>query len=156
MNESEKLDATDDATSLVASGWVVARNAGAGFATELLGGHHTLVADEPVSVGGDDRGPTPYDLLLLSIGACTAMTLRMYAKRKAWPLDEALVALRTARSHAADCEECVARPAGLGPLRLERRVELRGPLTDEQRERLLSIADRCPVKLALQRGIELA
>ncbi|MBV9879454.1 MAG: OsmC family protein [Gemmatirosa sp.] len=141
--------------TLAAAGWIVAHNGTPGYTTRLHAGVHTVVADEPAAVGGNDEGPTPYDLLLASIGACTAMTLRMYARRKQWPVDEVIVAFRTARSHATDCEECVDHPSAIGALRLERRLELRGALTDEQRARLTAIADRCPVKLALQRGIEI-
>ena len=138
-------------------GWVVARAAGAapGFRTEITTGAHALTVDEPASVGGGDAGPTPYDLLLAAIGACTAMTVRMYAARKGWPLEEAVVSIRTRRSHAADCAECAEHEKELPRLRLERRVELRGPLTDEQRARMLAIADRCPVKQALQHGVML-
>ena len=136
------------------AGWIVTRNAGPGYRTEIDTGTHALTADEPVSVGGTDAGPTPYDLLLASVGACTAMTVRMYARRKQWPLDGVEVAIRTARSHAADCAECADR-GPLAPLRLERRVSFQGVLTDEQRERLLSIADRCPVKQMLGRGAEI-
>ena len=132
-------------------GWVSARTGPNGFRTEVDVRDHIFVADEPASVGGADGGPTPYDYLLASIGACTAMTLRMYANRKGWPLEEAVVRFRTARSHAADCADCSSRPVGL--TRLEREVELHGPLTAEQRQRLLSIADRCPVKQTLERGI---
>jgi putative redox protein len=134
-------------------GWVVARSAGPGFRTEIMSGAHHVTVDEPTSVGGGDEGPTPYDLLLASIGACTAMTLRMYASRKGWPLEEAVVAIRTRRTHAADCAECAEHEKPLPRLRLERRVEIRGPLTDEQRARMLAIADRCPVKQALQHGV---
>jgi len=135
------------------AGWVTARTAGRGFRTEVTAGKHALVVDEPEDVGGSGDGPTPYDYLLTAIGACTAMTLRMYASRKGWPLEEAVVRFRTARSHAADCAECETKAVGVG--RLEREVELRGPLDDEQRRRLLAIADRCPVKQTLQRGIEI-
>jgi putative redox protein len=136
-------------------GWVIARAAGtgAGFRTEISAGRHGLTADEPASVGGGNAGPSPYDLLLAAIGACTAMTVRMYAARKGWPLEEVVVAIRTRRSHAADCAECAEHEKELPRLRLERRVELRGPLSDEQRTRILTIADRCPVKQALQHGI---
>lgn len=139
-------DATD-------AGWIVSRNAGPGFRTDIVAGAHAVVVDEPLAVGGSNMGPTPYDLLLASIGACTAMTVRMYATRKQWPLDAIEVAMRTARAHAADCEECAARDP-LAPLRLERRVVLHGALSDEQRTRLLWIADRCPVKQVLGRGAE--
>lgn len=142
-----------NAPAVDAGGWIVSRNDGAGFRTEVAAGAHTVVADEPTSFGGTDRGPTPYDLLLAAIGSCTAMTVRMYARRKQWPLERVEVAMRTARSHGADCTECAER-SPLAPLRLERRVTLEGPLDDAQRERLLWIADRCPVKQALGRGAE--
>ena len=132
------------------AGWVTARTGGSGYRTDMRVRRHTFIVDEPPGIGGDE-GPTPYDYLLTAVGACTAMTLRMYADRKGWPLEEAVVRFRTARSHAADCAECPSRP--VGPTRLEREVELHGPLTAEQRQRLLSIADRCPVKQTLERGI---
>ena len=134
------------------AGWVTARTTRARYRTEINVGRHTFIADEPGHVGGSDEGATPYDYLLGAIGACTAMTLRMYADRKGWPLEEAIVRFRTARSHAADCADCETKAVGVG--RLERQVELRGDLTDEQQQRLLYIADRCPVKQTLQRGIE--
>ena len=142
---------TPASPAAAADGWVTVRTAESGFRTEVRAGDHTFVADEPVAVGGTNAGPTPYDYLLAALGACTAMTLRMYAGRKGWPLEEVLVELRNARSHAADCEECEAKPVGFR--RLERRIELRGPLSDEQRRRLLAIADRCPVKQTLGQGI---
>jgi uncharacterized OsmC-like protein len=137
------------------AGWVTARTAaGPGFRTELRSAAgHDFVADEPADVGGSGEGATPYDYLLASLAACTAMTLRMYAARKQWPLEEAVVRLRVSSSHAADCADCITKPAaGVGPQRVERTVELRGALSEEQRTRLLSIADRCPVKQVLERG----
>lgn len=133
--------------------WVSARVGPTGFRTELRARAHTLVADEPTNVGGTDTGPTPYELLLGALSSCTAMTLRMYASRKKWPLEGVTVQLRSARSHEADCERCDVEPVGIG--RVERRVELDGPLTDEQRRRLLEIADRCPVKQTLERGMKI-
>jgi uncharacterized OsmC-like protein len=135
------------------TGWVTARTAATGFRTVVRSGDHVFVADEPSSVGGTDEGATPYDYLLGAAAACTSMTLRMYAQRKGWPLEEAIVDVRTGTTHAADCAACVEgkAPTGLGTL--VRRVELRGPLTEEQRQRLLAIADRCPVKQALERGL---
>ena|SRR3712207_80672 len=138
--------ATDD-------GWVSARTGPGGYRTDVSVRRHAFVVDEPASVGGGDGGPTPYDYLLASLGACTAMTLRMYATRKGWPLEEAVVRLRTARSHAADCENCEKQAVGIK--RLERHIELRGPLTDEQRERLIAIADRCPIKQTIERGLKI-
>jgi putative redox protein len=140
--------AADDA------GWVTARTAGGSFRTELRAGTHALVLDEPASVGGGGGGPSPYDLLVGAIAACTSMTLRMYAARKGWPLEAAVVRLRDAPPHAADCERCETEEVGVR--RLEREVELVGPLTDEQRARLLTIADRCPVKQTLERGLRVA
>jgi putative redox protein len=110
-----------------------------------------MIADEPVNVGGTDRGPTPYEFLLAALGSCTAMTLRVYADRKGWPLEAAVVHLRSKRSHEQDCEDCATKKVDIG--RIERRLELEGPLTEEQRTRLTEIADRCPVKQTLERGI---
>jgi putative redox protein len=131
--------------------WVTARTGPSGFRTELETRSHGLVADEPVSLGGTDRGPTPYELLLGALSGCMAMTLRMYADRKGWPLEGVEVRLRTARSHELDCEHCETEAVGI--TRIEREVELAGPLAAEQRARLLQIADRCPVKQTLERGI---
>ena len=124
----------------------------AGFAQEISVGRHCLAGDEPTSAGGTDTGPTPYEALLGALGGCTVMTLRMYADRKGWPLERATVRLRTARVHEQDCEVCETEE--VGPNDLEREIELTGALTDEQRERLLAIADRCPVKQTLERGIK--
>jgi putative redox protein len=122
------------------------------YRTEVLAGGVTIVVDEPADVGGGGDAPTPYDLLLGSIGACTAMTVRMYADRKGWPLEGVTVRLRQARSHAKDCVDCATKHVGVN--QIERELELAGPLTDEQRERLTQIADRCPVKQTLERGIK--
>jgi putative redox protein len=122
------------------------------YRTEVVAGGITIVVDEPADVGGGGDAPTPYDLLLGSIGACTAMTLRMYADRKGWPLEGVTVRLRQARFHAKDCVDCATRHVGVN--QIERELEMTGPLTDEQRERLTQIADRCPVKQTLERGIK--
>lgn len=111
---------------------------------------HAVILDEPIGMG-TDTGPTPYEALLGALGACTAMTLRMYADRKGWPLEVAHVRMRTASEHGADSEVCETDE--VGPHDIERRIELIGPLTDEQRRRLLAIAERCPVKQALEHGI---
>ena len=133
--------------------WVVARTAAGAYRTDITVGRHTFVADEPLAAGGRDTGPTPYDYLVGALGACTAMTIHMYAARKQWPLDDVIVRLRAARSYAADCENCEAQPVGIR--RLERQIEMRGSLTDEQRQRLLAIADRCPVKQTFAGGLEI-
>jgi putative redox protein len=134
--------------------WVTARAGAAGYRTEVRVRSHALVADEPESVGGGDAGPTPYEYLLGALGGCMAMTLRMYADRKGWPLEGAEVRLRTAPSHLRDCEQCEREDVGV--TRIERQVELAGPLTEEQRRRLMQIADRCPVKQTLERGLRIA
>ena len=141
-----------EAANVDAGNWVVARVGPAGFRTDIQARAHTLVADEPVPLGGTDLGPTPYEVLLGALSGCMAMTLRMYADRKKWPLESVVVRLRTARTHERDCENCEKEKVGVG--RIERRVELGGTLSDEQRQRLMEIADRCPVKQSLERGIQ--
>jgi putative redox protein len=131
--------------------WVVSRVGRKGFQTEVVARSHHLVADEPVALGGTDGGPTPYEYLLMSLASCTAMTLRMYANRKSWPLERAEVSLRQMRSHERDCQTCATEAVGIE--RIERRIELEGPLNDEQRKRLLMIAERCPVKQTFEKGI---
>ena len=106
---------------------------------------HFLRADEPVSYGGSDAGPTPYDLLLMSLGACTSMTLRMYANRKKIPLEDVVIRLVHERVHAEDCIDCNHRLE-----RITRRISLLGDLSDEQRNSLLEIADKCPVHRTLE------
>jgi putative redox protein len=133
--------------------WVEARlDEDGGYTTRLTARTHAVVADEPADVGGADTGPTPYELLIGALAACTAMTVRLYASRKRWPLRTITVRMRPVRAHAADCERCETEEVGAG--RLEREVEFAGELTDEQRARLLYIADRCPVKQTLERGLQ--
>ncbi|MEM1247029.1 MAG: bifunctional alpha/beta hydrolase/OsmC family protein [Acidobacteriota bacterium] len=118
-----------------------------GFTSSVTTAEHQIVADEPRSVGGDDLGPNPYELLLASLGACTVMTLRMYARRKQWPLESAKVTLRHGRMHAKDCEDCVSETGQIDRIDLE--LSMEGPLDAEQRTRLLEIAHRCPVHRTL-------
>ena len=124
-----------------------------GFRVEIEASGHTLVSDEPLEVGGTNTGATPYDLVLAALGACTAMTLRMYADRKQWPLEGVVVRLHHGRSHAADEQQCEDRPVRLD--HIERTLELTGPLTDEQRVRLAEIAERCPVHRTLDAGVRI-
>ena len=134
-------------------GAVVARLGPSGFRTEIDAAGHSLIADEPIKAGGTDEGPTPYDLILAALGACTAMTLRMYADRKRWPLEEVVVRLHHSRSHMADEQHCEDRPVRLD--QIERTLELSGALTDEQRVKLAEIAERCPVHRTLDAGIRI-
>ena len=134
-------------------GWVVATVAGASYKTDLDLAGFALIADEPVSVGGTGAGPNPYEYLLAALGSCTAITLRMYASRKAWPVERIVVRLRDTPKHIQDCIE--SEKFEVGPRRIDRVVELHGPLTAEQHKRMLEIADRCPVKQTLARGIQI-
>ncbi len=129
-------------------GTVLVTERGPLYAQRIVAGPHILSADEPGDVGGGDTGPTPYDLLLAALGSCTTMTLRMYANRKGWPLERVSVRLTHEKVHAEDCKECETREGRVD--RIERRIELRGELDEEQRKRLLEIADRCPVHRTLE------
>jgi len=135
------------------AGWIVARAGATGFATELDMGGQSLTADEPVSAGGGGAGPTPYELLLGALASCTAMTIRMYASRKKWPLESVVVRIRDTPAHITDCLNCEIQEVGVRSL--DRVVHFEGPLSAEQHTRLLQIADRCPVKQTLARGIQI-
>jgi len=116
-------------------------------------GSHELVADEPASVGGDDAGPNPYEYLLAALGACTSMTMRMYAERKGLPLEHVAVQLRHEKIHAQDCATCETTVGMVD--RIERRIAMRGELTAEQRASLMAIADKCPVHRTLHAEIHI-
>ena len=118
---------------------------------KIAAGRHALVADEPVAAGGTDAGPDPYALLLAALGACTAMTLRMYADRKKWPLGEVTVELSHAREYAADCVGC-EDPAAKADV-ITRTIRFTGPLDAAQVARLGEIARRCPVHKTLTAGV---
>ena len=139
--QSSPLDST-------APGVVLVRETRRGtFQQDILAGTHRLVADEPVIAGGLDSGPGPYDLLLAALGACTSMTLRLYADRKGLPLTRVEVKLRHSRIYAADCADCETREGMLD--RIERAITLEGDLDASQRARLMEIADKCPVHRTL-------
>ena len=123
------------------------------YAERIAVGSHVLHADEPVSVGGEDGGPNPYELLLAALGACTGMTLRMYAERKKWPLEDVRVRLAYAKVHADDCANCEGEARTIDHIELE--ISLVGSLTEEQRNRLLEIADKCPVHRTLTSPIRI-
>jgi putative redox protein len=119
-----------------------------GFITQqIVAGNHTFTADEPVEAGGGDKGPDPYSLLLAALGACTSMTLQLYARHKGIPLESVQVRLSHNRLHAQDCYECESKEGMVS--RIERHIKLTGPLSDAQRARLLEIAARCPVHRTL-------
>jgi uncharacterized OsmC-like protein len=129
---------------------VVVRGSAAGFAQEIIAGRHRMTADEPASAGGTDTGPSPYELLLAALGACTSITLGMYARRKGWPLEEVTVNLWHSKVHVSDCADCETMLD-----RIDRDIRLSGNLTTEQRSKLLEIADKCPVHRTLTSKIDI-
>lgn len=149
MNESgkasEHIGITDPS--------VLVRGIGAGLSQEITAGRHHLTADEPVAVGGMDTGPNPYDLLLAALGACTSITVEMYARRKNWPLERIVVRLRHSKIHAEHCAECETREGILD--HIDRELEFMGPLTAGQRSKLLEIAEHCPVHRTLKSEINI-
>ncbi|MDE2727210.1 MAG: alpha/beta fold hydrolase [Gemmatimonadota bacterium] len=145
------VPAVADGDPDAAGSQVVVRTGREHYYTEVVASGHRMTVDEPVSVGGTDRGGTPYDLLLGALGSCTSITLRMYADRKSWPLEEIVVRLSHAKIHASHCETCETAEGKVD--RIEREIELIGDLSGEQQARLLEIADRCPVHRTLHSEI---
>ncbi len=137
-------------------GTVLVEETGAGkFANRVLvGGRHRMRADEPARVGGDDTGPTPYDFLLAALGTCKSMTMRMYADRKGFPLERAHVTLKHRKIHADDCTDCETKNGMIDEILIA--IELDGDLTEEQRQRIFEIADRCPVHHTITHEIRIA
>jgi putative redox protein len=154
MNDTESRH---DAAQLQASltpGVVIVASTGTGpFEQIMLNGRHLLHADEPVAAGGGDAGPSPYELLVMALGSCTSMTLHLYAARKQWPLKQVIVRLRYDRVYAEDCENCEKPAAKID--RIEKRLELIGPLDAAQQARLLEIADQCPVHRTLTSKVDI-
>jgi len=132
---------------------VIVHGGAGGFAQEVIAGPHRFSADEPVPVGGTGTGPGPYDLLLAALGSCTSMTVAMYARRKGWPLESVTVWLKHSRIYASDCADCETKGGMLD--RIERQIRFTGSLTDEQRQLLLQIADKCPVHRTLRSEIDI-
>ena len=150
--EEQEATTTDGPTA--EEGEVLVRESGLGRLTqEIAAGPHALLADEPARLGGNNSGPTPYDLLLAGLGACTTMTLRMYADRKGWPLERASVSLRHNKIHAEDCADCETKSGKLD--HIDREITLEGPLDEEQRAKLLEIADKCPVHRTLHSEVKI-
>ena len=130
---------------------VVVQTGNGKFGTEVHTTSHRFVADEPTSYGGDDTGPTPYDLLLSALGTCTAMTMKMYADRKEWPFEGTRIHLTHERDHHVDCDHCEAEGEGAQIQALHRTIEIFGnDLTSEQRAKIIEIADKCPVHRTLE------
>jgi putative redox protein len=132
---------------------IVVRGDAENFEQEITAGKHRLVADEPVSAGGGDAGPDPYDYLLASLGVCTSMTVGLYARRKQFPLENITVSLWHSRIHARDCEECETKEGMLDRIDVE--IDLTGPLTTEQHAKLMEIAAKCPVHRTLTSEINI-
>ena len=138
----------------IAPGTVIVRETRRGmFQQDIIAGAHRLIADEPVNVGGLDSGPGPYDLLLAALGACTSMTLRLYADRKKLPLTRVEVRLRHRRIYATDCADCETKEGMID--RIERVITLEGDLDAGQRARLMEMADKCPVHRTLKSEIDI-
>ena len=123
------------------------------FKQEIIAGKHRLLADEPVSAGGSDAGPDPYDYLLAALGVCTSMTVGLYARRKNLPLEMIKVSLWHSRIYAKDCEECETKEGMLDRIDVE--VDLTGALSAEQRDKLMEIAAKCPVHRTLTSEINI-
>lgn len=136
----------------VAAGEVVARTYTDGFRTDVRAGRHALIADEPRSVGGTNAGPSPYDLLSAALATCTSMTLHMYANHKKLGLESVTVRVKHGRIHAEDCADCESDSGRIDEF--QRSISLQGTLTEEQRQRMLEIADRCPVHRTLEGEIK--
>ena len=149
--EQGGVSATDVTAPTYVGRWVSAR-IGTDFLTVVDARTHGILADEPSPLGGSDLGMTPYELLLASLSSCMAMTMRMYANRKGWPLEGAYIRLRTAPTRDPDREVRIAGAKGV--TRIERRIDLTGALTEAQHDRLVEIADRCPIKRNLEAGLE--
>src|SRR5437773_12187854 len=126
---------------------VIVRGDARSFRQEIVTGKHRLRADEPVSAGGGDTGPDPYDYLLAALGVCTSMTVGLYARRKQIPLENITVSLRHSRIYAKDCEECETKEGMLDRIDVE--LDLTGPLSAQQHDKLMEIAVKCPVHRTL-------
>jgi putative redox protein len=147
------LDMVPEPDEVPIHGVLVGETRNGKFEQSVVAGRHRYLADEPVSVGGNGSGPSPYEYLLAGLGACTSMTIRLYADLKKIPLDRVSVLLRHDKIHAADCENCETREGKID--RVEREVTLEGDLSAEQRARLMEIADKCPVHRTLTSKIDI-
>ena len=137
----------------VESTTVITRTGKEGFLTEIHAAGHSLIGDEPIAIGGGNLGPSPYDYLCAALGSCTGMTLRLYADRKAWPLDSVEVRLEHKKIHAVDCSDCETKNGQIDVI--TRSIQLTGPLDHTQKQKLLEIADKCPVHRSLHSEVKI-
>jgi len=144
---SEQVGGTSNDLGTIGPREVVVRGNAEGFTQDIAVGPHQLTAEEPKDMGGEDEGPTPYDLLLAALGSCTSITVTLYAQRKSWPLQGVITRLRHSRIHVTDCAECETEEGTINRIELD--IEFVGPLSSEQRSKLLEIAKKCPVHRTL-------
>lgn len=123
------------------------------YKTIMTAGNHELIADEPEHVGGKDEGPDPYDYLLMSLGSCSVITMKMYADRKEWPVEDIFIETRYYKAHAEDCKDCDDPKARID--KIEKEITVKGELTEEQVQRLLEISEKCPVHKTLLNNVEI-
>lgn len=123
------------------------------YKTVMTAGPHELIADEPEDVGGKDEGPDPYDYLLMALGSCSVITMKMYANRKEWPVEDIYIEMRHNKTHAEDCEDCDDPKARID--KIEKDIIVEGDLSEEQLERLLEISKKCPVHKTLLSDVEI-
>jgi len=153
MSSTNRQDAAALKASIQPGTVVVASTGNGPFEQVMLDGRHTLIADEPASAGGHDTGPGPYELLLMSLGSCTSMTVHMYAARRKWPLEQVVVRLRHQKVYVQDCIDCEKPTSMLD--RIDKEIELIGALDAEQRTKLIEIAGHCPVHRTLTAKIDI-
>lgn len=139
--------------SLISDYKVVASLEEEGFTTNIKAGRHNLIADEPLSFGGNDFGPTPYDLLSAGLASCTSMTIQMYARRKKWPVGTVETHVEHSKSHAIDCEDCESSSAKIDTFK--RKISIEGDLDETQLAKILQIADKCPVHKTLHDRVQI-
>jgi len=132
---------------------VIVRGDAKGFAQKVEIGPYQVTADEPVSYGGTDSGPSPYDLILAALGSCTSMTIGLYARKRSWPVEKISVSLWHSKIHAKDCDDCETKDGRID--RIEMEIHLDGSLTDEQRAKLMEVAGKCPVHQTLTSEINI-
>ncbi len=153
MRYVDEPDNIEQKTNAVTKGQVIVAEKNKQFTRTVMTDTHVWLADEPTAAGGADLGPDPYEHLLAALGACTSMTIRMYANHKKLPLDDVTVTLGHDRQHITDCEGCESAPKKIEVI--NRTVTLKGELSEENRQRLLQIADRCPVHRTLQSNLKI-